>query len=125
MRTRFAFLLAFAVLPLLAAAPAPAPPDQTIDLFGYYFFQGDAPAGFKDIDHLHLSTIDEKDGKLVTVPLHGFIRMRPKGKAPAVDHPLTDLKLVGKAISFGTRPTADGLSYHFAGSFLKLGNFPE
>jgi hypothetical protein len=118
-RTRFA-VCALAVLALAAAAP-PAP---NTDLFGYYLFDGKAPAGFADIDHLHLSTIDEKNGEMVTVPLYGFIRMKPKGKALAVDHPLVDLKLEGKKLSFRTK-TERGVSYRFAGTFVKLGNFPE
>ncbi|MES1211118.1 MAG: hypothetical protein ABUL63_02160, partial [Acidobacteriota bacterium] len=73
-------------------------PAQKVDLFGYYMFEGDAPAGFKDIDHLHLSTVDEKNGEMVTVPLYGFIRMKE------VDLHLVDLKLDGKKLSFATKP---------------------
>jgi hypothetical protein len=99
-------------------------PAQKVDLFGYYMFDGKAPAGFTDIDHLHLSTIDEKNGEMVTVPLYGFIRMKTKGKAMAVDHHLVDLKLDGKNLSFATKPEG-GASYRFTGAFSKLGNFPE
>jgi hypothetical protein len=99
-------------------------PAQKIDLFGYYMFDGEAPAGFKDIDHLHLSTIDEKNGEMVTVPLYGFIRMKAKGKTMAVDHRLVDLKLDGKKLAFATKPEG-GVSFRFAGTFSKLGNFPE
>jgi hypothetical protein len=113
---------------VLLAMPALASSAQTVDLFGYYMFDGNAPAGFKDIDHLHLSTIDEKNGKMVTVPLYGFIRMKArmqgKNKAMAVDHHLVDLKLEGKKLSFATKPEG-GVSYRFAGTFSKLGNFPE
>ena len=109
---------------IVLALPALALSAQTIDLFGYYMFDGDAPAGFKDIDHLHLSTIDEKNGEMVTVPLYGFIRMKAKGEAMAVDHHLVDLKLNGKKLAFATKPEG-GVSYRFAGTFSKLGNFPE
>lgn len=112
--------LAVLLLPLLLGAAAPA----RTDLFGYYFFDGDAPAGFRDIDHLHLSTIDEKDGKIVEVPLHGFLRMRAKGKALPLDHHLADLKLDGPRLSFHTKPVG-GVSYSFTGAFRQLGNFPE
>jgi hypothetical protein len=118
-KTRLA-VCALALLTLAAAAP----PSPNTDLFGYYFFDGKAPSGFADIDHLHLSTIDEKNGEMVTVPLYGFIRMKAKGKALAVDHPLVDLKLEGKKLSFGTKKDG-GVSYRFTGSFVKLGNFPE
>jgi hypothetical protein len=116
--------LALMALAVGAIAGAAVPPSPITDLFGYYFFAGSAPAGFADIDHLHLSTIDEKNGEMVTVPLYGFLRMKPKGKALAVDHPLVDLSLVGKKLSFHTKPEG-GLSYRFSGTFAKLGNFPE
>ena len=113
---------------LLSALIALALPVQKVDVFGYYMFDGKAPAGFTDIDHLHLSTIDEKNGEMVTVPLYGFIRMKArmqgKNKAMAVDHHLVDLKLDGKKLAFATKPDG-GVSYRFAGTFSKLGNFPK
>jgi len=56
--------LAAALLPLAAAAlmgPAAPKPAPKVDLFGYYYLhEEEAPKGFQDIDHLHLSTIDMK-----------------------------------------------------------------
>jgi hypothetical protein len=115
-------MLALALAVIGTAGTAGAAP--AVDLFGYYFLDGAAPAGFQDIDHLHLSTIDEKDGQIVTVPLHGFIRMKAEGKAKPIDHVLVDLKLDGKKLSFSTKPQGI-VSYRFAGTFTKLGNFPE
>ena len=104
------------------AAPKPAP---KVDLFGYYYFhEQEAPKGFQDIDHLNLSTIDMKGDEMVDVPLHGAIRLKPKGKGPAVDFPLIAPTLKGKAFSFTTQEVG-GIAYRFAGTFVKLGNFPE
>lgn len=101
---------------------APAP---KVDLFGFYYFgEPGAPRGFQDVDHLHLSTIDVRNGAVVDVPLHGFIRMKAQGQKPAVDFPLVSPTLKGKAFTFTTQEVG-GVSYRFAGSFLKLGNFPE
>jgi hypothetical protein len=112
-----AILLSCAAL-LGAAAPK-------VDVFGYYYFQeGKAPKGFQDIDHLHLSTLDMKGDEMVEVPLHGWIRMKARGKAPAADFPLVAPTLKGKAFSFTTKQVG-GAGYRFAGAFLKLGNFPE
>jgi hypothetical protein len=126
--------LAFALLPFAAllagvpaagaglAAPKPAP---KVDVFGYYYFhEVEAPKVFQDIEHLSLSTIDVKGDEIVDVPLHGAIRLKVKGKSPAVDFPLIAPILKGKAFSFTTQEVG-GISYRFAGSFVKLGNFPE
>jgi hypothetical protein len=104
------------------AAPKPAP---KVDVFGYYYFhEGEAPKGFQDVDHLNLSTFDMVGDKMVDVPLHGAIRLKAKGKEPAVDFPLTAPALKGKAFSFTTQEVG-GIAYRFAGNFVKLGNFPE
>jgi hypothetical protein len=124
--------LAFALLPFAAllaipagadpAAPKPAP---KVDLFGYYYFhEQEAPKGFQDIDHLNLSTIDMKGDEMVDVPLHGAIRLKAKGTGPAVDFQLIAPALKGKAFSFTTQEVG-GISYRFAGNFVKLGNFPD
>jgi hypothetical protein len=117
-----------ALLPLAALAlpgPAAPPPAPKVDLFGYYFFhEEEAPKGFQDVDHLHLSTIDMKGDQMVEVPLHGWIRLKKKGKAPALDFPLTALTLKDRSFSFNTKAVG-GVSYRFAGRFTKLGNFPE
>jgi len=104
------------------AAPKPAP---KVDVFGYYYFhEGEAPKGFQDIDHLNLSTFDMKGDEMVDVPLHGAIRLKAKGAGPAVDFQLVAPALQGKAFSFTTEEVG-GIAYRFAGSFVKLGNFPE
>jgi len=120
--------LAAALLPLAAAAlmgPAAPKPAPKVDLFGYYYLhEEEAPKGFQDIDHLHLSTIDMKGDEMVEVPLHGWIRLKEMGSAPSVDFPLIAPALKDKAFSFTTKAVG-GISYRFAGSFAKLGNFPE
>jgi hypothetical protein len=117
-----------ALLPLAALAlpgPAAPPPAPRIDLFGYYYLhEEETPKGFQDIDHLHLSTIDMKGEEMVEVPLHGWIRLKKKGKAPALDFPLIAPTLKDQAFSFTTKAVG-GVSYRFAGRFTKLGNFPE
>jgi hypothetical protein len=101
---------------LMGAAPA------KVDLFGYYFLE--APKGFPEIDHLHLSTIDVRKGEMVEVPLHGWIRGKAKGKALPEDFPLVNPVRSGRDFSFTTKAMG-GVSYRFKGRFLKLGNFPE
>ena len=61
---------------------------------------------------------------MVDVPLHGAIRLKANGKGPAVDFPLVAPALKGKAFAFTTQEV-EGISYRFAGNFVKLGNFPE
>lgn len=120
---RLTALLPLAALALPGSATPPAAPK--VDLFGYYYFhEEEAPKGFQDVDHLHLSTIDMKGDEMVEVPLHGWIRLKEEGDAPAVDFPLIAPALKDKAFSFTTK-AVDGISYRFAGSFVKLGNFPE
>src|SRR6185295_19710050 len=112
-------------LPASGAGPAAPKPAPKVDLFGYYYLhEEEAPKGFQDIDHLHLSTIDMKGDEMVEVPLHGWIRLKEEGDAPAVDFPLIAPTLKDKALSFTTKAVG-GISYRFAGRFLKLVNFPE
>jgi hypothetical protein len=124
--------LAFAMLSFAAllatpvgAGPAAPKPAPKVDVFGYYYFhQGEAPKGFQDIDHLNLSTFDMVGDKMVDVPLYGAIRLKARGKEPAVDFQLIAPVLKAKALSFTTQEVG-GISYRFAGNFVKLGNFPE
>ena len=103
------------------AAPAASEAVGPTDPFGYYFLDADKPrpAWAEPIDHLHLSTIDMKDGQMVTVPLWGFIR--PKS---GDDYRLVDPALNGAHLTFTTQEV-DGVSFDFDGRFLASGNFPE
>ena len=111
----------------IATAAAGSPPVK-VDVFGYYYLpDGKAPKGFQDISELHLSTFDYKDGKELTVPLYGLIRLKPKvvkGKEVAVDFPLVAPARKERSLTFTTKEVA-GVSYRFAGAFTRLGNFPE
>lgn len=108
----------------IAAGAAGAPPAK-VDVFGYYYLpDGKAPKGFQDISELHLSTFDYKDGKELTVPLYGWIRLKPQGKEVAVDFPLVAPTRKERSLTFTTKEVG-GVSYRFAGAFTKLGNFPE
>lgn len=124
----FALLALVALLagsPAVGAGPAAPKPAPKVDVFGYYYFHPEeAPKGFQDIDHLSLSTLDMKGDEMVNVPLHGLIRLKAKGKGPAVDFALIAPALKDKAFSFTTQEVG-GISYRFAGNFVKLGNFPE
>jgi hypothetical protein len=115
------------VLGALGAGAAPAKP-ATVDVFGYYYLrENEAPKGFQDISELYLSTVDYRDGKEVRVPLNGFIRLKPKkgkGAESAVDFPLVAPTRKDRSLVFTTREVG-GVSYRFAGTFVKLGNFPE
>ncbi|HEX4966444.1 MAG TPA: hypothetical protein VF173_36890 [Thermoanaerobaculia bacterium] len=121
-------LLPFAALlgwPAEGAGPSAPTAAPKVDVFGYYYLHDEeAPKGFQDVEHLSLSTIDSKGEEIVDVPLHGSIRLKAQGKAPAVDFPLIAPTLKGKAFSFTTKEVG-GVSYRFAGTFVKLGNFPE
>jgi hypothetical protein len=118
----FAMLVGLPAVGADLAAPTPAP---KVDLFGYYYLhEEEAPKGFRNIDHLHLSTIDMKGDEMVEVPLHGWIRLKAMGSSPIVDFPLIAPTLEDKAFTFTTKAVG-GISYRFAGSFVKLGNFPE
>lgn len=119
-------LTLFAILGTVAlGVGAPA---AKVDVFGYYYLpDGKATKGFQDISELHLSTFDYKDGKELTVPLYGWIRLKPKkvnGKAVSVDFPLVAPARKERSLSFTTKEVG-GVSYRFAGAFTRLGNFPE
>lgn len=126
---RFPTLTVLALSAILgtAALAAGAPPVK-VDVFGYYYLpDGKAPKGFQDISELHLSTFDYKDGKELTVPLYGWIRLKPKkvnGKEVAVDFPLVAPSRKERSLTFTTREVG-GVSYRFTGAFTRLGNFPK
>jgi hypothetical protein len=126
---RFPALTFLVLSAILGAAVlgAGAPPAK-VDVFGYYYLpEGKAPKGFQDISELHLSTFDYKDGKELTVPLYGWIRLKPKvvkGKEVAVDFPLVTPTRKERSLTFTTKEVG-GVSYRFAGAFTRLGNFPE
>src|SRR5438093_2688119 len=69
-------------LTISSAAAARRP---KVDVFGYYSLAGRVPPALGGIDHLHLSTIRIRHGKVVNVPLWGFIRLKARGRAKAVD----------------------------------------
>ena len=120
--------LAVLVLAVGTVVFAAGSPPAKVDVFGYYYLlEGKAPKGFQDVSELHLSTFDYKDGKELTVPLYGWIRLKPKvvkGKEVAVDFPLVAPTRKERSLTFTTKEVG-GVSYRFAGSFTKLGNFPE
>jgi hypothetical protein len=112
--SKLAAMMTMAVVLGASAAPAAPAKPATVDVFGYYYLrENEAPKGFQDISELYLSTVDYRDGKEVRVPLNGFIRLKPKkGKGAE------------SAVVFTTREVG-GVSYRFAGAFVKLGNFPQ
>ncbi len=120
-------VLALSLVLGTAGFAAGAPPVK-VDVFGYYYLPEEtAPKGFQDISELHLSTFDYKDGKELTVPLYGFIRLKPKmvkGKEVAVDFPLVAPTRKERSLTFTTKEVG-GVSYRFTGAFTRLGNFPE
>jgi hypothetical protein len=120
--------LAVLVLAVGTVVFAAGAPPAKVDVFGYYYLpEGKAPKGFQDISELHLSTLDYKDGKELTVPLYGWIRLKPKkvnGKEIAVDFPLVSPTRKERSLTFTTKEVG-GVSYRFAGAFTRLGNFPE
>jgi hypothetical protein len=113
---------------ILGAAVFASGAPVKVDVFGYYYLpEGKAPKGFQDLSELHLSTFDYKDGKELAVPLYGWIRLKPKvvtGKEAAVDFPLVAPTRKERSLTFTTKEVG-GVSYRFAGSFTRLGNFPE
>lgn len=119
-----ALFLALLGVAVLTAAGAPA----KVDVFGYYYLpEGKAPKGFQDISELYLSTVDYRDGKELTVPLYGWIRLKPKkgrGAESAVDFPLVNPVRKERSLAFTTKEVG-GVSYRFKGAFTRLGNFPE
>jgi hypothetical protein len=96
-----------------------------VDLFGYYYLpEEEVPHGFREIDHLHLSTIAMRGERMVEVPLHGWIRTKAVGRMGAADYALVSLSLKGRDLTFETR-TVKGVSYRFSGAFARLGDFPN
>jgi hypothetical protein len=105
-----------AISPLPADSLNAKPVDAQSDVTGAYFADS-LPSAFAEIDFLGLATIDEN---AKPAPLNGFLR--PK-KQSAKDYHLTDPKLKGNDLTFSTE-SIGGVSYSFAGSFTKLGDFP-
>ncbi len=99
------------------AAPQKKTKPEKTDVFGYYFLEGKVAKEFDEIDHLHLSTIDDK-GK--DSPLNGLIRPKKKGQ---VDYVLAAPKLKLSELSFTTKAVKT-ISYKFTGKFVRLGDFP-
>ena len=110
--------LFFCCTMLVLAAPQKKGKTEKTDVFGYYFLEGKVAKEFDEIDHLHLSTIDDK-GK--DSQLNGFIRPKKKNQA---DYVLVTPKLKLSELSFTTKAVKT-ISYKFTGKFVKLGNFPE
>ncbi len=108
--------------PAPAAAPAPAVSAVT-DPFGYYILDDTTPLAdwAKPIDHLHLSTFDMKGDEMVTVPLYGFIRMKPD--AGGTDFKLVSPRIEGLHLTFTTE-AIKGVSYAFEGDFQQPGEMP-
>ncbi len=102
---------------LVFAAPQKKAKTEKTDVFGYYFLEGKVPNEFEEIDHLHLSTIDDK-GK--DSPLNGLIRLKKKNQT---DYVLVAPKLKLSELSFTTKAVKT-ISYKFTGKFVKLGDFP-
>lgn len=87
------------------------------DFFGYYSIKKPT-AAFADVSEIHLAgTYGEQQKPQV----FGLIRMKRKS---ARDFQISKPTVNGKNISFSTN-SVNGISYRFAGSFTKLGNFPE
>lgn len=111
--------------PAETAAPAEAADSEATvtDPFGYYMLDetDGLTAWAREIDHLHLSNIDMKGEEIVTVPLHGWIRM--KEEAGGADHHLVEPRIDGLRFTFKTRETA-GVSYAFEGEFQQAGEMP-
>ena len=99
------------------AAPQKKPKTERTDVFGYYFLEGKPNKEFEEIDHLHLSTIDDK-GK--DSSLNGFFRPKKKNQT---DYVLVAPKLKLSELSFTTKAVKT-ISYKFTGKFVKLGDFP-
>jgi hypothetical protein len=98
-----------------------APPNQKVNVDGYYLPEGKLPPAFANIDNLSLFTTDVRGGKTVDVPVWGFIRLKQKTNS---DYRLVSPTLEGKRFTFSTK-TLRGVSYQFAGDFTKIGNFVE
>ena len=107
----------FCCMMFVFAAPQKKTKPEKTDVFGYYFLEGKVSKEFDEIDHLHLSTIDDK-GK--DSPLSGLIRPKKKGQA---DYVLAAPKLKLSELSFTTK-VVKTISYKFTGKFVRLGDFP-
>lgn len=84
---------------------------KEIEVFGYYYLEEKAIKIFPEIDHIHLSNIDDKGNK---APVSGLIR--PK-KQKALDYKFIKISLEGRNLSFTTK-TIQGIHYEFSGKFL-------
>jgi hypothetical protein len=111
---RFGVLL-FTMLFCGLALPAFA--QEKTDIFGYYYIEK-APKAFADISEIHLAG---EYGEQQNPVFYGLIRMKSKR---AIDYKLLKPTLNGKDLSFSTKSVGN-ISYKFAGTFTKLGNFPE
>jgi hypothetical protein len=109
--------LFFCLTMLVVAAPQKKGKAERTDVFGYYFLEGKPSKEFEEIDHLHLSTINEK-GK--DSSLNGFIRPKKKNQT---DYVLVAPKLKLSELSFTTKAVKT-ISYKFTGKFVRLGDFP-
>lgn len=105
-----------------SAAPAPTAAAVT-DPFGYYMLDDTTPLAdwAKAIDHLHLSTFEMKGDEMITVPLYGFIRMKPE--AGGEDFKLVSPRIEGLHLTFTTE-AIQGVSYAFEGDFQQPGEMP-
>jgi hypothetical protein len=109
-----------AALAVLAAQEAACAPPDPADVFGYYFLQGPLAPWAAEIDAMHLSTVDMRNGALVTVPLWGLIRLKDMRRP---DYRIPAARLDGRRLSFRTREV-EGVAFAFDGEFVRLGNFP-
>ncbi|MEO6049351.1 MAG: hypothetical protein ABIQ57_17830 [Candidatus Kapaibacterium sp.] len=89
---------------------------DSVDLSGAYFPIDKFTGEFSELDFLALATIDEN---AKPAPLNGFLR--PK-KQSAKDYHLVAPKVSGSDLTFTTE-SISGISYSFAGTFTKLGDF--
>ena len=117
---RIATLACLALAAVTAAAQTQAKAPAPVDVFGYYFLEGDLPAWAREIDQVHLSTVDFRQGRLVDVPLWGLVRMKGKRRP---DYRIPSARLEGRRLSFTTQAVG-GVSCAFEGEFTRLGNFP-
>jgi len=108
-------LLATALLLVsVVAVPSSTLPRTSKDkVYGYFFFAGQAPAAFKDIDHFDLSipAYVEKGKR----PDYGRIRLKARNKR---DYLLLKPTLDGKNLSFKTKAVG-GISYEFSGTLTR------
>lgn len=103
-----------------ATAPGTTTPSEQAEtgVTGAYFPNDPLPAGFAELEHLLLATIDENGAP---APLNGFLR--PK-KREAKDYVLLHPALEGTHLTFETA-TVNGVRYAFDGEFTQLAKFAE